>query len=149
MGHVGVFLSALYIPRAQKPSPIPISPRFSSLFKSSENDGSSSKHTRLRRKRSSRTPLLFRNRGRRLERYRDWVPVSAVDGRRDLSLGALFIVGVPKNSLKGNWKLFLPSFLPSFLPLSFLVSFSSSLVRRKLTSRGALSLFLRRRMKRN
>ena len=50
-----------------------------------------------------------------MERYRDWVPVSAVDGRRDLSLGALFIVGVPKNSLKGNWKLFLPSFLPSSL----------------------------------
>ena len=153
MGHVGVFISALSQKAAFNASSFLSSQNFTSSF---ENDGSSSKHTRLRRKRSSRTSLLFRNRGWRLERYRDWVPILAVDGRRDLSLGALFVKVPFKNSwLKGTQletfpSFLLPSFLPSFLPLSFLVSFSSSLNRQSRSTKtddlsscgGALSLSL-------
>ena len=144
MGHVGVFISALSQKAAFNSSFVFF---FTTFTSSLENDGSSSKHTRLRRKRSSRTSLLFRNGGWRLERYRDWVPILAVDGRRDLSLGALFVKVPFKNSwLKGTQLETFPSFLPSFLSLSSSLSLPLSLCRRStktdLSSCGALSLSL-------
>ena len=153
MGHVGVFISALSQKAAFNSSFVFFFTTFTSSF---ENDGSSSKHTRLRRKRSSRTSLLFRNRGWRLERYRDWVPILAVDGRRDLSLGALFVKVPFKNSwLKGTQLETFPSFLPLSSQSLSLPSLDLFVVRRKLTSRLvaalflSLSFFLRRRLKRN